>query len=213
MIAPPRPDNAAEGLEPEPPLESRLPVALDPELQARLATLETERVRRERWRTRLWRERRVLLLLLGLVLILYANFGVVRVVGRSMEPQFVNGQSLFILKSYRRLSPLRPGDIIVFHNPQEPTQELVKRIVFIQDTKGTRPWPQSVRTSAGVVSLYKEFTEAMRWGGKPVPAQPFPPDDAIYVMGDNVENSTDSRDFGPIRDDAILGKVLVPGLP
>ncbi len=208
MIAPTRPDNAAEGPEPVPLSESRPRAALDPELQARLVALETERIRRERWRTRLWRERRALLLLFGLVLILYANFRMARVVGRSMEPQFVEGQSLLVLTSYRRLSPLRPGDIIVFHNPQDPTQELVKRVVFIQNARGTREWPPTVRTSRGVIPVGQLFTIDMMRSAANAPANPFPPRGVIYVLGDNVDNSTDSRDFGPVQDEAVLGKVL-----
>ena len=210
------PDNAAAGLpEPQSASELRSPVALDPELQARLVTLETERIKKERWRTRLWRERRALLLLLGLVLVLYVNVGRARVVGHSMEPQFEDGRSLLILKTYRRLSPLRPGDIIVFHNPQEPTQELVKRVVFIQNAQGTREWPSTVQTSRGAIPVGELFTYEMMQGAAVAPSNPSarPPGGTVFVVGDNLDNSTDSRDFGPIRDETILGKVLFQKTP
>jgi signal peptidase I len=213
MSVPTRPDNAAERTEPQSLPESRPRAALDPKLQARLVALETERLRRERWRARLWRERRALLLLLGLVLILYANFGMARVVGQSMEPQFVSGQSLLILKSFRRLSPLRTGDMIVFHDPQNPDQEMVKRVVFIQDATRVRKWPRVVRTSRGAVPVGALFSTDVLLGARGASSDPFPLAGTIYVVGDNLENSTDSRDFGPIRDEAVLGKVLVRGLP
>ena len=104
--------------------------------------------------------------------------------------------------------------MIVFHDPQNPDQEMVKRVVFIQDATGARQWPRVVRTSRGAVPVGELFPMDVLLGTQQsTPSNPFPSAGSIYVVGDNLENSTDSRDFGPIRDEAVLGKVLVRGLP
>ena len=185
---------------------------LDPELETRLVLMEQERIRQERWRTRVWRERRALLLLLFLVLLLLPNFRMARVVGRSMEPQFVDGQSLLVWKSWRRFSPLKPGDIIVFRHGDARLkgQELVKRVWFVQNAQGNARWPDVVPTSRGPRSPSDYFPVYVL---RNPPTTPFPSRGTIWVVGDNFDNSFDSRDFGPIRVESILGKVILRGGP
>lgn len=180
------------------------PVALDPELVARLALRAAERERDEKWRTRVWRERRALLVLLAFVLLCLPNFRMARVVGRSMEPQFDDGDALVVLKSYRLLSPLKVGDMVVFRHKfgSEGTQELVKRVVFIQNAKGNAPFPTFIRNARGEIPFAPWFPREASG------ATPIPPG-ALYVMGDNVLNSVDSRDFGPVWPYEIVGKVLL----
>lgn len=193
---------------PDAPAPPREPAKLDPELQTRLVLLEQERIRKERLRRRVWRERRVLLPVFAVVLLLFPNFRLVKVVGRSMEPQFQGGQSLIVLKTWRRFSPLKEGDIIVFHRPEEPDMELVKRIAFIQDADGRRPWPKTIATSRGPVSSYF-FARFQPQNRNQAPVNPSPSAGTIFVIGDNIENSMDSRDFGPITPEVILGKVVL----
>ena len=190
------------------PAPAREKVKLDPDLETRLVLMEQERIRQERWRTRVWRERRALLLLLFLVLLLLPNFRMARVVGRSMEPQFRDGQSLLVWKSWRRFGPLRPGDIIVFRHPDPRLkgQELVKRVWFVQNARGTARWPDVVLTARGPRSPSDYFPVYVL---RDRPAAPFPPRGTVWVVGDNFENSSDSRDFGPIRPETILGKVIL----
>ncbi len=187
------------------PTPARGAVELDPELAARLAALEQERVRREKWRAQVWRERRVLLVILALVLMLLPNFRMARVVGRSMEPRLHHGQTLLVWKSWRWFSALQPGDIIVFRYGE---MELVKRVVFVQNRAGTAPWPPFVETSRGQIPVRRLLADVAAAGLDRPPTRPPFRQRSIYVLGDNINNSTDSREIGPIEPERILGKVI-----
>lgn len=178
-------------------------VTMDPDLQARLDKMRAEQLEKERFRQRVWRERRVLFPMLALVLVSFFNFGRAEVVGNSMLPQYHSGDSLLLLKSYRRFAPLDSGDIVVLQlkHGKLAGQDLVKRVVFIQNTQGTAKWPETVETSRGNIPTRLLF---------PLEAAgiaPTPPN-SIWVVGDNLMNSTDSRDFGPVSRDEVIGKVL-----
>jgi signal peptidase I len=203
----------SEPLSPQSPSASsnapgRAPVQLDPELEERLRHMEQEQARREKWRARVWRERRALLALLGLVLLLLPNFRMARVVGRSMEPQFEDGQSLLVWRSWRLGGPLQTGDIIVFKSPEDPRIELVKRVVFAPGEHGPGVWPRAVATARGLVPTAFLFPEQVMTGAGRPPTNTGSSGD-IWVIGDNLENSNDSRDFGPVSPASILGKVVL----
>jgi signal peptidase I len=179
--------------------------ALHPELASRLASVEQERLRREKLRARVAKERRVLLPLLALALLCLPNFRLARVVGHSMEPAFQPGHSLLVLRTWRWFSPLHPGDIVVF---QKDGQELVKRVVFVQNPQGTAVWPTSLQTSRGLIPIRPHFFEGGLEGVDRQPPRPGVPQRVVYVLGDNWEVSDDSRSFGPIALDTVLGKVV-----
>jgi signal peptidase I len=185
---------------------SPLVAPLNPELAARLAALEQERLRQEKWRAQVWRERRALLVLLAFVLLCLPNFRMARVVGRSMEPQFKQGDPVVVLKTWRWFSPLKPGDIIVF---RLEGQELIKRVVFVQNPQHTARWPDSVQTSRGPVPVRPEFFLGGVEQLDRVPSGPNYRQRSVYVLGDNFDLSDDSRRFGPIAPENILGKVLL----
>lgn len=183
----------------------RAPVEIDPELKARLREVEEERQRKESLRARIAKERRVLFPILGVALLCLPNFGRAKVVGHSMEPLLSPGDTLVLLKTYRLFSPLKPGDVVVIRKKRGRLEgeDLVKRIVFIQNETGDAPWPQTIKNARGVYATSRLFPrEAL--GYEKVPAR------HAYVLGDNVWNSTDSRDadIGAISQDEIIGKVI-----
>ena len=78
-------------------------------------------------------------------------------------------------------------------------EDVVKRIVFIQNPEGSRVWPEKLSTVSGnypTAMLFHDTTVARNAKS------------GIYVLGDNINNSTDSRDFGAIYESEIIGKVL-----
>src|SRR4030042_3043004 len=56
-------------------------------------------------------------------------FETYRVVGQSMEPTLQQDQRLIVSKLTYRLHEPQRGDIIVFHDPQDPSRNLIKRII------------------------------------------------------------------------------------
>ena len=122
------------------------------------------------------------------------------VFGQSMEPNLHPHQRLIVDKvSYRLHAPQR-NDIVVIDLPSME-ELLVKRIVAMPG--------EVVEIRSGVVYV----------NGQPI-AEPFPHDTspiemapmtlgplAYFVLGDNRSNSNDSRAFGPVTLDQILGRV------
>ena len=150
----------------------------------------------------------VYLLVVLLITYLIVNFVGQRteVVGSSMESTLSDGDNLIVDKiTYRFREPER-YDIIVFPFQYEKNTYYIKRIIGLPGEK--------VRIdSDGVIYINgKELTE---YYGKEIIADPGSARDEItlghdeyFVMGDNRNNSTDSRDssVGNIRKKDILGR-------
>ncbi len=156
--------------------------------------------------------RRVEWVVLGFLLLLaaaaYLTIQRVIVHGRSMEPTFHNGDALIAWKLWGRDS-LHLGDVIVFRDADGA--ELIKRIVFLQNAQGSEAPPQFVQTPGGL----QRFSDLFRGYNADVAARRLPAptrDQTIYVMGDNTDNSEDSRVWGPIRLDQVIGRVSAPDL-
>ena len=119
-----------------------------------------------------------------------------------MEPSFSDEQYLLVNKlTYRFHSPKR-GEVIVFHNPRLPSQLYIKRIIGLPG--------EQVEIREGKVYIDgKELEE-----NSDFPEIPYSdncsvtvPPDHYFVLGDNRNHSSDSRSFGPIPRDDIVGKV------
>ncbi len=124
------------------------------------------------------------------------------VYGQSMEPNFFTDQRLIIEKiSYRFRTPER-GDVVVLKDPSGGPIPLIKRVVGLPGER--------VTISQGHVyiegKLLKESYLTQPTSG-PSESWVVPPLH-IFVMGDNRGNSRDSRYFGPIELDSILGHAV-----
>ncbi len=134
--------------------------------------------------------------------------------GSSMEPDFHNGEYLLVEKiSYYLRQPTR-GDVIVFKYPHNPDINYVKRIIGLPG--------ETVRVFESQVFINgNKLTENyLSQGEKTVVSQsPDSPyevaltDNQFFVLGDNRQHSSDSRDWGPLERNNIIGKstlVLYP---
>lgn len=122
------------------------------------------------------------------------------VFGRSMEPSLFERQRLIIDKiTYQFRAPHR-NDIVVIKRP-EMDELLVKRIIGLPMEK--------LEIKDGYVYINDErLPEPFPHGQYPqnVPAYTLGPVQ-YFVLGDNRGNSNDSRSFGPILREDILGRV------
>lgn len=126
--------------------------------------------------------------------------------GKSMFPNFDDGEFLLTDKiSYRFNKPAR-GDVIVFKSP-DGKDEYIKRIIGIpSETIKVQDGKVYINGKEIVESYLSEdqYTNAGRFAenGKEFKI----PEDSYFVMGDNRDHSLDSRAFGFIEREKIVGK-------
>jgi signal peptidase I len=152
-----------------------------------------------------------------------------RVEGSSMYPSFVDGQYVLVNKAvYAHLSsasvpawlPLRSassgsarylfhaperGAVIVFHPPppNDPSRDFIKRVIGVPgDTVDVRQGHVFVNGAELSEPFIHQATLPLNVRFAHVTLGP----DQYYVMGDNRGNSSDSRAWGPVSADAIVGR-------
>ncbi|MDE3077843.1 MAG: signal peptidase I [Chloroflexota bacterium] len=130
-----------------------------------------------------------------------------KVEGYSMEPTLQDSQYLIVNKVGLHFSQLQRGDIIVFRYPLDPTKSFVKRVIALPG--------DSVEVRDGKVSvdgqvLKEPYLNAPTRGYFPrtvVPAGDY------FVLGDNRNNSSDSRAWGPLPANDVIGRAWVSYWP
>ena len=146
----------------------------------------------------------------------------------SMSPTIVNGEYILIDKLTTRFNGYQYGDVVVFDPPassglQTDGIPFIKRIIGMPgDTilleNGrvfvTQPGASPVRIEEPYVVTDPEGGAAatLPRNGEGT-AEWVVPDGAYFVMGDNRPQSQDSRAFGPITDDLILGRAWLRYFP
>lgn len=135
--------------------------------------------------------------------------------GASMQPTFEDGEYLLIDQlSYRFRQPRR-GEVIVFHYPLQPSQFFIKRIVGLPgDTVTVENGRVEVQndqlTQGAVLDESQYLPEGLRTGGQiQVTLQP----DEYFVLGDNRPASSDSRSWGVLPIDNIVGRTWIRAFP
>ena len=127
----------------------------------------------------------------------------IRVESVSMKPNLIEGDFVLVNKLAYRFSPPQRGDIIVFKYPPEPNSTpYIKRIIgvagdhiLIKDSK--------VFVNGKQLSEPYLMSNTNRGGEWNVP------ENSLFVMGDNRNNSSDSRAWGMVPYENIIGKALV----
>lgn len=149
--------------------------------------------------------------------------------GPSMETTLNNNDRLIVWKTPRTWARIthhqyipNRGDIVVFADPdlgdfgQDPGKQLIKRVIALPGER--------VVVKDGVVTV---FNKENPQGFRPDDTLPYGdvikstsgerdlvvPKGHIYVLGDHRDNSLDSRAFGPVDADNIVGKLALRVLP
>ena len=149
-----------------------------------------------------------------ITLVRYFLFKPFYVKGASMEPNFFDHEYLIIDElSYRLREPAR-GDVIVFKYPYNPKEYFLKRIIGLPG--------ETVKVSEGTITIYNtEHPEGLEIkesyldsaiktiGEKKITLG----GDEFFVLGDNRDNSLDSRRFGPVDRSLIVCRAWFRGWP
>ena len=130
----------------------------------------------------------------------------VKVEGTSRLPRLEDGERIFVNKLiYYGLPELERGDIIVFWYPEDPSKSYIKRLIGLPG--------ETVQVRDGRILINgKELGEPYLDPERNVTTQSLPPvlvrPHYYFVMGDNRDNSSDSRSWGLVPEKYIYGKAL-----
>ncbi len=125
-----------------------------------------------------------------------------RVYGQSMEPNLHTNERLVIEKVSYHLHAPRRGDVVVLHDPSGSPELLIKRVVGLP---GERVTIANGTVFVDGVAIKEPYLDQQTQGnGRSWVVPPF----TVFVMGDNRSASRDSRVFGPVALDDIVGRAL-----
>ncbi len=132
--------------------------------------------------------------------------------GASMEPTFHNGQYLIVDElSYRLGAPSR-GDVIIFRPPQNPREFYIKRIIGLPGEVVSIDGTAITITKQDGSMLQLDEPYVGNLGNGSTRAHMLG-EGEYFVMGDNRPESSDSRVWGPLPRDNIVGRAFVRLLP
>jgi len=132
-----------------------------------------------------------------------------QVAGQSMAPRLIDGEKILVEELASSGNVIARGDILVFRHPRHPGRYLVKRAIGLPGEK--------VEMRGGL--LYIDGERLREWylpssyldrsslGSRRLgPAE-------IFVMGDHRTDSEDSRAWGPLRRELVVGRAMVSYWP
>ena len=132
--------------------------------------------------------------------------------GESMVPTFENGQYLIVDElTYHFEAPER-GQVIVFRYPKDPSQFFIKRIIGLPgEVVHISDSGISVTKPGGTTEPLDESYVVNQGNGS---ARDYTvPQGEYFVMGDNRPESSDSRSWGFLPRDNIVGRAFLRLLP
>lgn len=130
-----------------------------------------------------------------------------QVSGLSMEPHIRSGEYVLINTFAYRLGAPHRGDIVAFRHEGDARGVFIKRVIGLPG--------DHIRIDRGRVfvngsALDEPYVKASDDGSS---AEITVPAASVYVLGDNRANSEDSRAFGPVGDDTLIGRAVAAVWP
>lgn len=126
--------------------------------------------------------------------------------GRSMEPTFEDAERLVVSRLHYLFGQPARGNIVVFNSVERPNGDmLIKRIIGLPgETVEIRDSRVYINGAVLDEPYIKELCIPARCQDAVWELGP----DEYFVMGDNRNGSSDSRKFGPVPADHLVGEVV-----
>lgn len=159
------------------------------------------------WHRLLLREAVHLFLILATVSLLHHTVGAFEVEGASMEPTLHSRQYVIVDTLLPRTRSLLRGEVIIFRYPRNPDVEYVKRVVGLPG--------ETIAIAHGRVWIngqplrepYVQELPRYIWGPGRVPGN------AVFVLGDNRNSSSDSHLWGTVPVTNVVGRAILAWAP
>jgi signal peptidase I len=126
----------------------------------------------------------------------------------SMVPTLQKGDRVLVNKLSYKLHGVHRGDVVVFSRPpNEPDNgisDLIKRVIALPgETLEVKDCKVYINGQPLQESYVKDWNRTCTFPAQKIPAN------EVFVMGDNRDDSQDSRYFGPISEHLIVGRAFV----
>lgn len=147
-------------------------------------------------------------ILIAVVLAFFIRYFIVElymVEGPSMRPTLISGERLVVNKFLYRFKEPQRGEVVVFRYPRDPSRDFIKRVIAIP---GDTIEVKDGRVILNGQVLNENYILEKTRGNYPAATVP---KGHIFAMGDNRNNSEDSRfkDVGFVPYELIKGKAMV----
>ena len=126
----------------------------------------------------------------------------VRVENISMLPTLQSGEFILVNKLAYRFADVKRGDIIVFHFPQNPHEDYIKRVIGVPDDvidiHDNQVWINNQQLAEAYIASEPQYSGTWKV-----------PKDSLFVLGDNRNQSSDSHSWGFVPYTNIVGRAQV----
>lgn len=133
-----------------------------------------------------------------------------KVSGSSMVPNFHDGDYIITNKLATRLSEPKRGEVVILQDPLDINKVFIKRVIGLPG--------ETLKISSGAVYINNQLLEepylptGLRTSGENFlkdDSEITVPDGNYFVMGDNRNNSSDSREWGLLKKNLIIGQAFL----
>ncbi len=133
--------------------------------------------------------------------------------GSSMEPNFQDWNYLIVDRLSLTFEPVQRGDVIVLDLPQETSRALIKRVIGLPGDTVVLSGPDPTVTIINAANpkgfvLNEPYIDPANYGGTTDTSYTLGPDQ-YFVLGDNRKVSADSRIWGILPGEDIVGRVFL----
>ncbi|MEM9336559.1 MAG: signal peptidase I [Patescibacteria group bacterium] len=133
--------------------------------------------------------------------------------GASMDDTFHSGEYLIVDQVTYQFEEPQRGDVVIFRFPKDPSKFFIKRVIAIPgdtiEISGTEVKLINETYPGGLV-LDEPYIKSMRPG--PATSETLG-EREYFVMGDNRDESSDSRAWGLVQEDQIIGRAFLRLFP
>ena len=134
--------------------------------------------------------------------------------GQSMEPNFHNQEYLIVEKVSYKIGEPHRGDVVIFKAPSNPDYDYIKRVIALPG--------ETIKIANNTIYINGHAIDETYLAPDELTTVSYDPkmtlertlgENEFFVLGDNRDHSSDSREFGVLTKDKIIGKVFVTVYP
>ncbi|MDG5788784.1 signal peptidase I [Evansella sp. AB-P1] len=175
---------------------------------------ERDTRKKVKWKKRVWKWSKILTLVVILVIVfrafLFTNY---IVHGKSMMPTIHDGERIIVNKIGYEIAEPKRFDLIIFHATE--TSDYIKRVIGVPgdhiEYKDDILYVNGKSIEESFINHYRDdyedgtFTDDFSL--ESVTDSNYVPEGHVFVLGDNRQNSVDSRHIGFVEYEKIVGRV------